>query len=53
MDTIVWSLPAWAVTPECQAFVYGFGVGTVVRLFRVALKMIKHLDSDSDRNGPE
>lgn len=35
------TLPEWAVTDDCKAWLYGLGAGIGVRLFRAALRWFK------------
>lgn len=51
MDWSTFTLPAWAVTEECQAFLYGFGIGFLVRGTRAAIRMLKRVDMhEGDRD---
>jgi hypothetical protein len=45
------SLPAWAVTPEAQAWVLGLGAAGMVRVFRAGLRWFKRVSSDRGNYG--
>lgn len=39
--TLLTTLPEWAVSPEAQAWAYGFGAMALVRIFRAGLLWFK------------
>lgn len=43
---LITSLPAWANTPEAQAFWLGLGAGAMIMLFRAAIRWFKRIDAD-------
>lgn len=49
MDFTLFTLPAWAVSDEAQAWFYGFATMAFVRIFRAGLRWFKGVDvRDSD-----
>jgi len=47
MDFTLFTIPAWAVTPEAQAWVLGFFSAALVRVFRAGVRWLKRVDQGS------
>lgn len=47
IDFTTVTLPLWATSDEATAFFYGFAVMAGVRLFRVGLRWVRRIASDS------